>query len=84
MARMACAVATAPSPPWPLGAEPELVAPSSETGKAERSIDSEAAGSGWHESSWQLRRGLQVDENPPPEAIPPEWQWRWWLAANAG
>lgn len=45
------------------------------------SIDNEPMGPGWHDSSWQLRRGLVVDEEPPPDAIPPEWQWRWWIAS---
>lgn len=38
---------------------------------------------GWHDSSWMLCRGLDVIEDVPPEAIPPEWQWRWWVAAEA-
>ena len=48
------------------------------------SIDREPMGPGWHDSSWMLRRGLDVIEGLPPEAIPPEWQWRWWVAAGAG
>ena len=47
------------------------------------SIDRETMGPGWHDSSWMLRRGLDVTEDLPAEAIPPEWQWRWWLAAGA-
>ena len=45
-------------------------------------IDQEAMGAGWHDSSWMLRRGLDVTEGVPADAIPPEWQWRWWLAAG--
>ena len=48
------------------------------------SIDQEPMGPGWHDSSWMLKKGLDVIEGPPPEAVPPEWQWRWWLAAGAG
>ena len=44
------------------------------------SIDQEAMGAGWHDSSWMLRKGLDVTEGVPLEAVPPEWQWRWWLA----
>ncbi len=47
------------------------------------SIDREPMGSGWHDSSWMLRRGLDVTEDLPTEAIPPEWQWRWWVADGA-
>ena len=47
------------------------------------SIDQETMGTGWHDSSWLLRRGLDVIEGLPSEALPPEWQWRWWLAAGA-
>lgn len=47
------------------------------------SIDREPMGAGWHDSSWMLRRGLEVIENLPPEALPPEWQWRCWVAAQA-
>ena len=45
------------------------------------SIDQEPMGSSWHDSSWMLRKGLDVIEGLPPEAIPPEWQWRWSVAA---
>ena len=48
------------------------------------SIDREAMGSGWHDSSWMLRRGLDVTEDLPTDAIPPEWQWRWWVGGGAG
>ena len=48
------------------------------------SIDREPMGPGWHDSSWMLRRGLDVTEDLPTEAIPPEWQWCWWVAAGAG
>jgi len=48
------------------------------------SIDQEPMGPGWHDSSWMLKKGLDVVEGVSPEVIPPEWQWRWWLAAGAG
>lgn len=47
------------------------------------SIDDEAMGPGWHDSSWMLKRGLDVVEDPPPGAIPAEWTLRWWFASNA-
>ena len=46
------------------------------------SIDHEPMGTGRHDSSWMLRKGLDVIEGLPPEAIAPEWQWRWWVAAG--
>ncbi len=46
------------------------------------SIEREPMGTGWHDSSWMLRKGLDVSECVEPEAIPPEWQWRWWLASG--
>jgi hypothetical protein len=46
------------------------------------SIEREPMGPGWHDSSWMLRNGLEVSECVEPEAIPPEWQWRWWLASG--
>jgi hypothetical protein len=50
----------------------------------EWSIDREPMGSGWHDSSWMLKKGLDVVELVSPEALPPEWRWRWWLAGGAG
>ena len=47
------------------------------------SIELEAMGTGWHDSSWMLRRGLDVSELLSAEEIPPEWQWRSWVAADA-
>ncbi len=47
------------------------------------SIDDEAMGPGWHDSSWMLKKGLDVVEDPPPGAIPPEWTLRWWFASDA-
>ncbi len=38
------------------------------------SIDDEPAGPGWHESSWLLRRGLDVIEGVPPQFWPLEWR----------
>jgi hypothetical protein len=43
------------------------------------SIDEEPMGPGWHDSSWMLKKGLDVVEGVAPEAIPAEWRWRWWL-----
>jgi hypothetical protein len=48
------------------------------------SIDQEPMGTGWHDSSWMLKKGLEVTEGLSLEAIPPEWQWHWWCAAGAG
>jgi hypothetical protein len=48
------------------------------------SIEQEPMGPGWHDSSRMLRRGLEVIEGAPAEALPPEWPWRWWLAECAG
>jgi hypothetical protein len=45
------------------------------------SIDEEPMGSGWHDSSWMLKKGLDVIEGLPPGAAPPDWAWAWWLAA---
>ncbi|HMN77675.1 MAG TPA: hypothetical protein PKC97_16565 [Burkholderiaceae bacterium] len=47
------------------------------------SIDDESMGPGWHDSSWMLKKGLDVIEDPPPAAIPTEWALRWWIASNA-
>jgi len=38
------------------------------------SIDDEPMGCGWHESSWMLRKGLEVIEDVPLQALPLEWQ----------
>jgi hypothetical protein len=46
------------------------------------SIEREPMGSGWHDSSWMLKKGLDVVEGLAPEATPPEWQWRWWIDAG--
>jgi hypothetical protein len=48
------------------------------------SIDQELMGPGWQGSSWMLRKGLDVVEGLAAEAIPPEWQSRWWVAAGEG
>lgn len=48
------------------------------------SIDSEPMGPGWHDSSWMLRKGLDVIEGLPPGATPPEWAWTWWVASFGG
>ena len=46
------------------------------------SIDEEPMGPGWHDSSWMLKKGLDVIEGLPGGAIPPEWTWRWWVASS--
>lgn len=46
------------------------------------SIDEETMGAGWHDSSWMLKKGLDVIEGLPPGAVPPEWALRWWVASN--
>jgi hypothetical protein len=53
------------------------------TRTAPRSIDQDPVGPGWHDSSWDLRTGLDVIEDLPLEALPPEWQKRLWLSASA-
>ncbi len=47
------------------------------------SIDDETMGAGWHDSSWMLKKGLDVIEGLPHGAIPPEWALRWWVASSA-
>ena len=37
----------------------------------------EAHGPGWHESSWELRRGLDVREGIPPDLSLAEWRGLW-------
>ena len=83
MARMAGSSTRAVDPPW--FAVQEAPADANPGGAQEPgwSIDDETVDGSWYESSWLLRRGLQVAEDAPPEAIPPEWQWRWWLAPRA-
>jgi hypothetical protein len=50
-------------------------------GRAAWSIDEEEAmGDTWHDSSWMLHKGLDVIEGVQPEAVPAEWQWKWWRA----
>lgn len=42
------------------------------------SIDDEPMGTGWHDSSWMLRKGLLVVEGAPAlAAMPVEWQLAW-------
>ena len=84
MARMAYTAARTSYRSRPPGVDLALTPIDAADDQAERSIDSEAIGTSWYESSWLLRRGLVVDEDPPPEAIPPEWQWKWWLESVAG
>ena len=60
------------------------LAPLATRAGAEWSIDQEPMGPGWHDSSWMLRKGLDVFEGVPTEAIPHEWRLRWWLAAEGG
>jgi len=81
MARMAGSSARRTDPPWFAALPAPADASPSGAQAPGWSIDDEAVDESLHESSWLLRRGLQVDENPPPEAIPPEWQWRWWIAS---
>jgi len=69
--------------PRPPNVDLTLVPIAAKADEAEWSIDGETTGSSWYESSWLLRRGLQVDEDPPAEAIPPEWQWKWWIVSQA-
>lgn len=82
MARMTGAVTTSVPSTWLQAALATAAAPEDGQGGEGWSIDRESADASWYESSRLLRRGLQVDEDPPREAIPTEWQWRWWLAAR--
>ena len=50
---------------------------------APRAFDQECREAGWHDSSWALRTGLDVIEDSPFEALPPEWQMRLWLSGAA-
>lgn len=47
------------------------------------SIEQEPMGAGWHDSSWMLRRGLDVIELTAMDSIPAEWQRRWRLPTPA-
>jgi hypothetical protein len=67
----------------PVAAFDELALLPLEASDVNWSIDEEPMGPGWHDSSWMLKQGLDVIEGAPPDAIPPEWTWRWWLAAGA-
>ncbi len=41
-------------------------------------------GSGWHDSSWMLKKSLDVIEGLLPGSAPHEWAWTWRLAAFGG
>jgi hypothetical protein len=58
--------------------------PTEEQTASRWSIDEEPMGPGWHDSSWMLKKGLDVIEGLPPGAAPPEWAWSWWLASFGG
>ena len=83
MARVAGSSTRQVDPPWFAAQDaPGATIPSGAQASG-WSIDDETVDASWYESSRLLQRGLQVVEDPPPEAIPPEWQWRWWLASRA-
>lgn len=84
MARLAGSSTRPVDPPWFASLDATAHANPNGVDASGWSIDDEAVDSSLHESSRLLRRGLEVDEDPPPEAIPPEWRWRWWLATRAG
>lgn len=80
MARMAFAAARADVDGALVAHELSLVP--TEAGAASGwSIDEEIMGTGWHDSSWMLKKGLDVIEGVPSSAIPPEWILRWWAAS---
>jgi len=58
--------------------------PTDEPTAPQWSIDAEPMGPGWHDSSWMLKKGLDVIEGLPPGATPPEWAWTWWVATLGG
>jgi hypothetical protein len=43
----------------------------------EWSIDHEPMGADWHDSSWLLRKGLDVIEGVTPDPLPLEWKHKW-------
>lgn len=59
------------------GIAPAVATASRPDGHAGWSIDDEPVDRGWHESSWMLRRGLDVIEGVPPQFWPPEWRRAW-------
>jgi hypothetical protein len=76
---MACAV----TPAVPAGRVSEFVChlalvPKGDAGYGRWSIDEEAIGETWHDSSWMLRKGLDVIEDldlePPPRAWSRVWR----------
>ncbi|MCO5125728.1 MAG: hypothetical protein M9915_18570 [Rhizobacter sp.] len=83
MARMAFAGAQAAMQGQRAAVELALV-PTEEQTASRWSIDEEPMGPGWHDSSWMLKKGLDVIEGLPPGAAPPEWAWTWWLASFGG
>ena len=83
MARMAFAAARPCFRPEFAAQQLSLVAKQSEPAPPAWSIDEMPMGSGWHDSSWMLKTGLDVIEGAPAEAIPPEWMLGWWIASQA-
>ena len=77
-------LATTAQRPHPVAAIIELASLPLAASNQGWSIDQEPMGPGWHDSSWMLKKGLDVIEGVPPESIPPEWRWRWWIGAGAG
>lgn len=55
--------------------------PKDDTNSARWSIDEEAIGETWHDSSWMLRRGLDVIEDVVLDPLPKEWARDWRLTA---
>lgn len=86
VARLLAGIVKAATTPAPSAAAEAALRTSPTDGEARApwSIERESIfGPGWYDSSWMLERGLDIDENPPAEAIPPQWQWRWWVAAGS-
>lgn len=65
------------------GARQLSLVPKEPAGAPAWSIDELRMGSGWHDSSWMLKTGLDVIEGAPSDAIPPEWALGWWIASQA-
>ena len=60
--------------PWAARRTPSHEALPAHEAASAWSIDDEPTDSSWHDSSWTLRKGLQVIEGAPADALPPEWR----------
>ena len=69
--------ASRPSARAGAGIAPAVAAARRADGDTGWSIDDEQLDRGWHESSWLLRRGLDVIEGVAPQFWPLEWRRAW-------